>query len=78
MFWAAVPKAAIYKNGDSLRAKHEIGPSVQGVISAPSGDAVRLEDGNEAKFGVLVAARADDAHHRRSLFRGEDIGHEFE
>jgi hypothetical protein len=42
------------------------------------GAAMAIASVPKAKFGVLVAARVDDAHHRRSLFRGEDIGHEFE
>jgi hypothetical protein len=41
------------------------------------GAAIAIASVPKAKFGVLVAARADDAHHGRSLFGGEDVRHGF-
>ena len=44
---AAVPEAAIHENGEAGSAEEEIGMAGQGLMAAPTGDAVGAKDGRQ-------------------------------
>jgi len=67
MFRASVPEAAVDKNREPPRGKNKIGLARQFAAPPPAGDAVRAENGDEAQFGVLVAAGADAGHNLRTF-----------
>ena len=42
-----VPEAAIHENGEAGSAEEEIGMAGQGLMAAPTGDAVGAKDGRQ-------------------------------
>jgi hypothetical protein len=75
MLRASVPEAAVHENYETLAAKHEIRAARQGLVSAPAGNPVRAEDGDEFEFRLLVSPGTNLGHHSRSLLFRENVWH---
>lgn len=71
---AAVPEAAVDEDGDLFFAEDEVGFAEEAGVSAPAGQRVCFEEGDQAEFGVLVAAAADMRHDQTTLLRCEYVG----
>jgi hypothetical protein len=72
---AAMPKAAVHKDGEALLAENEIGLSGQRLLATPARDAVGAENGGELEFRVFVAVRTNRRHYLRPLLLAENICH---
>lgn len=72
---AAVPKAPIHEQDDTLFAEDEIGPAENHRMPPPAGDAVSAEQFCHRQFGGLVPAPANARHDLRALGGGEYISH---
>ena len=59
---AAVPEAAVYKDGDSLAAEDEIRPAENRRIPPPATDAVFAHKRDESEFCVAISTRPDARH----------------
>jgi len=73
---AAVPKATVNENGQTLPPKDEIRFSRYKLVTAPALDAVCPKNGNQAQFGVFVAFRPHCGHYLGTLLFRKDIAHQ--
>lgn len=56
---APMPKAAVYKDRQSLLSEHEVGATWQTLPAAPTGDRVLAEDLDQPQFRRAVSRGAD-------------------
>ncbi len=55
LFWAAVPKTSVGKNGDMRTQKNKIGFAEKGMISPPTGNADFAQNRAKLQFGILIS-----------------------
>lgn len=72
---AAMPKASIHENCQTVAREDEVGAADKGATPAPSRDAELSKNLNEFQFGSPIASAPDVRHDLGSLRLGEDIGH---
>lgn len=75
MGFAAVPEAAIDKDGKAVLGEDEVGSAGDGRVAAPAFEAGSAEESDEKEFGGFVAAGTDFPHDGGALGFGEGVGH---
>ena len=75
MPWAAMPEAAVNKNGQAGCGKDKIRPPEQRPPSPPSGDAVGPQEFDHPQFGFLVSRAADAGHAVGTGIRRKHVSH---
>jgi hypothetical protein len=64
---AAVPKAAVHKDRETVLGENEIGLARQWAMPAPPFDSMRSKNGGQFQFRCFVAFRPDRSHHFRAF-----------
>ena len=75
MLRASVPEAAVNEDGEALVSEHEVRPAREGLVAAPTLDAVCSEYGNQDQFSLLVSLGANSRHDATALFLCENVRH---
>ena len=75
MFWAAVPKATVNKNGKPSATEHEIRTAQQYLVPAPAGDSCCSEYGGELEFRIFVSRGTDGGHNLAALLSCKNVWH---
>lgn len=71
----AVPKTAVYENGNLLLEENKIWVAFDIVVATPAGDSIFLEDLNELELRRFVILGADFTHDLTAFFFCEYVGH---
>ena len=62
---AAMPKATVDENCDTLSAKNKIGSPGQRNVSPPASDTAVSKDTSKLNLGIAIASRTNRCHHSR-------------
>jgi hypothetical protein len=72
---AAVPKATVYKNRDTLLSKNKVRFTKDRLSTPPAPNAVRPKERDHPELGIPISAAADQRHDGATFFRRENVRH---
>jgi len=70
----SVPEAPIDEDGEFKLWKNEVGLAWKFRTTAPAGDVVAAQEGDEPQFRGAIAGASDARHESRAFSFGEDVG----
>jgi hypothetical protein len=73
--WAAMPKATVNKNSETLAVENEVGMAWDLLVTSPAFNAVATQDGRQPHLCALISAGADSSHDLGSFLCREHVGH---